>query len=408
VVWGIAKSFAHTFEESVRLRFRNEDLYRELEQERDQSVAANVAKSKFIATASHDLRQPLHAVNVYLELLDPERLPATEKKSMQKIQSSVHTLNGMFDALLNFSRLDAGATQVVENPFLLETLMTTLRDLYAAKATEKGLELNIHGPSVVVKGDRMLLQQIVGNLLANAIQYTEKGQVEVQFLTEDHVLSMQVKDTGCGIALTEQQRIFEQFYRTNQTRNMHDGLGLGLSIVKRLCGLLGAQVALESEPGLGSVFRVHTRFASSDHGADLDAVPPSHAQTQAHHGLFGKHIVLVEDNPIILEAYRQTLASKGAHVHVLSEDAAEMSAQLETLGHIDCILSDFRLKHASGDEVIQKLRENYNSDIPAIIVTADTDPARILYLAQLDIKVLHKPVSFMEITQTIESVLSPE
>jgi signal transduction histidine kinase len=407
VVLGIAKSFAKVFEDSVRLRFRNEDLYRELEQERDQSVAANVAKSKFIATASHDLRQPLHAVNVYLELLDPDHLPEAEKKSMQKIQSSVMTLNGMFDALLNFSRLDAGATQVVESPFPLEVLMTTLRDLYASKAIEKGLEMGIHGPDVVVKGDRMLLQQIIGNLLANAIQYTEKGRVEVQFSTDDHMLSIQVKDTGCGIAVAEQGTIFDQFYRANQTRNMHDGLGLGLSIVKRLCDLLGASVTLVSKPGHGSVFGVKTHFATSDHLADLNAMPPAQPQPLSQHGLFGKHIALLEDNPVILEAYRQTLADKGAHVHVLSEDEAELSDQLGTLERIDCILSDFRLKNTTGDEVIQKLRESYNSDIPAIIVTADTDPARIQFLAQLDIKVLHKPVSFLEIVQAIESVLQP-
>jgi CheY-like chemotaxis protein len=283
--------------------------------------------------------------------------------------------------------------------------MTTLRDLYASKAIEKGLELNIHGPNVAVKGDRLLLQQIIGNLLANAIQYTERGQVEVEFLIDRQVLSLQVKDTGCGIALAEQRTIFDQFYRANQTRNMHDGLGLGLSIVKRLCGLLGAEVALVSEPGQGSVFSVKTHFAISDHLADLDALPQAQAHTLLQHGLFGKHIALLEDNPIILEAYRQTLVSKGAHVHILSEDAAELSDQLETLGHIDCILSDFRLKQASGDEVIQRLRENYNADIPAVMVTADTDPAQIQYLAQLDIKVLHKPVSFLEIVQALESVL---
>jgi signal transduction histidine kinase/CheY-like chemotaxis protein len=407
VVLGIAKNFAKVFEDSVRLRFRNEDLYRELEQERDQSVAANVAKSKFIATASHDLRQPLHAVNVYLELLNPDLLPASEKKSMQKIKSSVETLNGMFDALLNFSRLDAGATQVVEHPFPLEVLITTLRDLYASKANEKGLELSIHGPDVGVKGDRLLLQQIIGNLLANAIQYTEQGRIEVQFLADDRGLSIQVKDTGCGIPAAEQHIIFEQFYRANPTRNMHDGLGLGLSIVKRLCDLLGASVTLVSEPGLGSVFSVRTHFATSDRWADWDALSQVPPQALPQHGLLGKHIVLLEDNPIILEAYRQTLVSKGAHVHVLSEDEAEMSNQLETLEHIDCILSDFRLKHTTGDAVIQMLRENYNADIPAVIVTADTDPARIQFLAQLDIMVLHKPVSFLEITQAIEQVLPP-
>ena len=179
VVLSIAKNFSRIFDDSVRLRFRNERLYQELANERDQSVAANVAKSKFIAVASHDLRQPMHAVNVYLELVNMDNLPAVERKSLSKIKNSINTLNAMFDSLLNISKLDADVMQVNERVFRLEELATTLRDLTETKANKKGLTLNIACPDLIVRGDKLLLQQIMTNLIANAIQYTESGEIEI-------------------------------------------------------------------------------------------------------------------------------------------------------------------------------------------------------------------------------------
>ena len=405
VVLSISKNFAKTFEDSVRLRFRNEHLYQELAAERDQSVAANVAKSKFIATASHDLRQPMHAVNVYLELLNIEHLPEVEKKSIKKIKSSISTLNAMFDALLNVSKLDAGVMQVTESVFRLESLANTLRDLNEAKAREKGLTLKFSYPDSMVRGDKLILQQIIGNLLSNAIQYTEDGYVEVSFTSEQDCLVIEVRDTGLGIAEAEQKIIFNQFYRANKTRNLHDGLGLGLSIVQRLCGLIGCEITLISELGKGSQFRVKTPFSIFKNQNEMDALEARSKTSNAQRTLQGKQIVVIEDNPIIAEAYKQTLSNLGAYVELLSERESEIDVQLETLGHIDCILSDYRLRTTTGDVLIQKLRENYNEDIPAIIVTADTSPSRINYFAMLDIQVLHKPVSFHEITLAIESIM---
>ena len=170
VVLSIAKSFAKIFEDSVNLRFRNERLYKELASERDASVAANVAKSKFIAIASHDLRQPMHAVNVYLELLNIDNLPEQEKKSLTKIKNSITTLNDMFDSLLNTSKLDADVMQVSHRSFHLKELANTLRDLTETKASRKGLTLTVNCPDFIVIGDKLLLQQIISNLLS--VSYT--------------------------------------------------------------------------------------------------------------------------------------------------------------------------------------------------------------------------------------------
>ena len=406
VVLSIAKNFSQTFEDSVSLRFRNERLYQELANERDQSIAANVAKSRFIAVASHDLRQPMHAVNVYLDLVNLDKVPEAEAKSLVKIKNSINTLNAMFDALLNISKLDADVTPVTQRPFNLSELTGTLRDLFETKAKSKGLALHITAPSLVVRGDKLLLQQIVGNLVSNAIQYTEAGSVEVRFESTPEGLRIEVIDTGSGIPLSEQTHIFHEFYRAEETRALHDGLGLGLSIVKRLCHLIGAEITVRSEVGQGSCFMVQTTFSGT--GLDDDG-PRGEIALKARdtrRSLQGKSIAIIEDNPVIVEAYRQVLTEKGAHVLVLSEYEAELDVQLASIDHLDFILSDYRLKQTTGDQLIQKLRENFNDDVPAIIVTADTSPSHMHLFENLNVQVLHKPISFHEVTQQIEQIMN--
>jgi two-component system, sensor histidine kinase len=405
VVLGISKSFSQTFEDSVRLRFRNERLYQELANERDQSIAANVAKSKFIAVASHDLRQPMHAVNVYLDIVKADHFPEQDKLLLTKIKSSVTSLNSMFDSLLNISKLDAHVTPVNNRLFALQEVANTLRDLYEARCKKKGLSFNISYLDLNIFGDKLLLQQIVGNLISNAIQYTEAGSVEVKLFMQNECLAVEVVDTGCGVDDSEQQKIFGEFYRADRTRSLHDGLGLGLSIVQRLCSLIGADVHLHSKLGEGSKFVVTTPYSASASDENLEVSEASRKPLQTHRILQGKYIGVIEDNPIIIDAYRQTLASEGAYVYVLSEFEAELNAQLEGINRIDCILSDYRLSQTTGDVLIQIIRENYNEDIPAIIVTADTSPSHFNLFAKLKVQVLHKPVSFQEVAQSIRRLV---
>lgn len=405
VVLGISKSFSETFEDSVRLRFRNESLYLELANERDQSVAANVAKSKFIAVASHDLRQPMHAVNVYLDIVNADNFPEQDKLLLTKIKSSVTSLNSMFDSLLNISKLDAHVTPINNRIFGLQELANTLRDLYETRAKNKGLTFKITYVDLNFFGDKLLLQQIVGNLISNAIQYTETGSIEVKLHTQHECLAVEVVDTGCGVDDSEQQQIFGEFYRADRTRSLHDGLGLGLSIVQRLCSLIGAEIHLHSKLGEGSKFVVTTPYIASSSDENFEITEASLKPLQTHRILQGKYIGVIEDNPIIIDAYRQTLASEGAYVYVLSEFASELDAQLESINRIDCILSDYRLSQSTGDVLIQRIRENYNEEIPAIIVTADTSPSHFNLFAKLNAQVLHKPVSFQEVAQAIRKLV---
>lgn len=406
VVLSIANSFSKTFEDSVRLRFRNNKLYQELANERDQSVAANMAKSKYIAVASHDMRQPMHAINVYLELMDSERFSPEDRKSFSKIRTSITTLNSMFDSLLNISKLDAQLMQATSRDFRVMDLANAVQDLMESRADSKGLTLHIQSCDAVLHGDRFILQQIICNLVSNAIQYTEHGDIHVQLDQQDQRLFIEVRDTGCGIAPSDQERIFNEFYRVDRTRVLHDGLGLGLSIVKRLCDLIGADIQVASTPGQGSKFTVRTLYRVASAGGEIGQMEKSSRPVDSRRSLQGKCIAIIEDNPVIIEAYRQMLAGKGAHVQVLSEHEKERATQLESVDHIDCILSDYRLSHSTGDLLIQNIRENYNEEIPALIVTADTSPAHIALFDKLNVPVLHKPISFQEVVHVIEKLVS--
>ncbi len=407
VVLSIAKNFSHVFEDSVRLRFRNEDLYQELANERDQSVAANVAKSKFIAAASHDLRQPLHAVNINLDLFNPQDMRSKDIQLLQRIKNSITALNSMFDGLLDMSKLDAYVTQVVNRKFVLTELAESVKEMVQSRAQSQGLTLTIEAPPWVVLGDQLILQQILMNLTLNALQYTEKGSVTLEFSIEAECLAFRITDTGVGISPTEQSNIFNEFYRVDHTRAAHEGLGLGLTIVKRLCNLIGASVRVASTPGEGSVFTVITACPVSMQPTTSTMTDPLNAQSTGGRSnqLQGRCIAIVEDDPAIVEAYRQTLASRGAQIVVLSESAQELQTQLESIDRIDCILSDYRLKHTTGDVVIETLRENYNQEIPAVIVTGDTSPKQIHLFAGLNVRVLHKPVTFQTIVRTMEELI---
>ena len=408
----ISKNFSKTFEDSIRLRFRNEKLFKELAAERDESVAANVAKSSFIASASHDLRQPMYAVNMYLDSLNMAAIAPTEQATIRKIKNSVLTLNEMFEALLNISKLDSHSFKPQSEHFELAALAQSLKEIVGPHALAKHLKLRFSTVEGYAIGDEKLLHQILLNLLNNAVHYTDAGHVDVHIFAREGCLSISVADTGCGIAPEEQHKIFDEFYRVDKTRFAHDGLGLGLSIVWRLCKLIDAHIQVQSQPNHGTTFTLDTRYPLVDHpGQGPSTWPAPHASAHGHTvSVSGKTIAVIEDDPVVLEAYRQALSSRGAKVIRIEEGLSAYEDQMATLddAQIDFIISDYRLRSTSGAEMIDRLRETYNREIPALIVTADTSPSHITYFAKLDIPVLHKPVSFHQVIGAIESKLTAQ
>lgn len=406
----ISRNFSRTYEDSIRLRLRNDKLYQDLATERDTSIAANLAKSSFIASASHDLRQPMHAVNIYLDSLHMDKIHPDEQKTIRKIQNSITTLNEMFESLLNISKLDSHTYRPSQQSFDLADLTESLEEFARPLASRKGLQLEFVGAQGQVMGDSKAVHQILMNLISNAIHYTDQGRVNVTLLSEHGCLTLQVTDTGRGIAPEEQSQIFREFYRVDETRPLHDGLGLGLSIVQRLCQLIEARIEVASELGQGARFVVRTPYRWLS--AALPPSPESSAgtteplQDPSRIALKGCVVAVIEDDPVVCEAYRQTLASRGAQVVVLPDDPQALLRELELIDQLDLIVSDYRLRTTTGDRVIQTLRESFNREVPAIIVTADTSPTHIHAFQRLNIPVLHKPASFQQIIDAAEKAVA--
>lgn len=400
--------FAKSWEKSIALRYRNDQLFEQLTVEKDASVAANVAKSEFISTASHDLRQPMQAINIFVELINIENLAAKERSIFQKMRASIAVLNKMFNTLLDNSKLDSNANPVYTN-FDLSAVVSELAVTFSPLAAEKGLALHFHGEKYGVQGDKNLLDQMLRNLLANAIQYTSQGGVDVYFKSEADQLLIEVRDTGCGIPSEDLPYIYKEFFRSQNARAQHDGLGLGLSIVSRIVQKLGGSLAVETEPDVGSVFKITTRFPLL--GAQALAKPASEPQayawtatSPAHASL--KHLGIIEDDKSLMYAYSSYFTSVGYQVHCIPHHEDEFKAALLGIPQLDFILSDYRLGDKHGTSFIQNLREEFNENIPACIVTADTSPQHLNLFRELNIEVLYKPIDIHSISKYIENRLA--
>jgi signal transduction histidine kinase/CheY-like chemotaxis protein len=391
--------FADSWQKNIILRFRNEELLKALTIEKDISVAANIAKSDFIATASHDLRQPMQAINIFLALLDDRRISEAEKRTLiEKLKASADHLNKMFKTLLDISKLDAQSVQVKQSRFQIAGMVSDLRDIFQPVAAQKKLELIFLAEPMGVYGDRLLLQQILTNLIANAIQYTTTGGVTVSFLLPQGGLVVEVADTGCGIPAAELEFIFQEFYRVQSTRAVHDGLGLGLSIVNRLVKLVGGQLDVVSTPGHGTTFTLKTGYSTKPQGVEAIGSPGAQAlaingsPSQQGNLLAALHLAVIEDDEALREAYRQFFGSMGFTVHVIPLLEEEFHNSLLNTPQLDFIMSDYRLGHKNGVDYIQMIREEFNAEIPAVIITADTSPEHIKIFEELNIKTLHKPI----------------
>ena len=401
-------SFSKSWEKSIALRFKNEKLFDELMQERNVSVAANIAKSEFIATASHDLRQPMQAINIFIELLNLHNLKETEKSIFLKMRSSITVLNKMFKNLLDISKLDSKldtAYATFELDDMLDDLLPSFRQL----AADKKLDLKCQYDRLLVHGDANLLSQVLINLLSNAIQYTATGNVIVQFSDDDGKLVLTVEDTGCGIPEEDLPFIYKEFFRSPSSRPQHDGLGLGLSIVSRIVNRTGGTVSVRTEKDKGTVFCVHTNFeitgrSDRTHQCSADSAP-SNAASKAlvSPPLQVIHLGILENDNALMYAYLEFFVSLGYAVHPIPHEEDTFKNALITIPKLDFILCDYRLGEKDGIYFIEQLREEFNQTIPACIVTADTAPQHLALFKKLDIEVLYKPIDIQSISKFISS-----
>ncbi len=404
----MALLFSKSWERSMALRFRNEALVNDLIVEKNASDAANLAKSDFIATASHDLRQPMQAINIFMEMLQKERFTENGNVIVKKLRFSIDLLNKMFNTLLDISKLDAKAVVVVEEKFDAQGLLDELNEHFHPIANDKNIELRFSKSQFLVHGDRTLTAQLIRNLLANAIQYTEKGLVEVELLQETEHLVIVVSDTGLGISEVDLPLIYKEFYRSQYSRNLHDGLGLGLSIVNRILKIVHGSMSVKSTLGVGTVFTITTPFKISN-----DALPPmlqpldtaTPVANEMPSAFQSKHIGIIENDRGLLDAYEHFFSNAGFVVHVIPIDETNLQAHLLSIPRLDFILSDYRLDSGNSLHLIQRLRDEFNADIPAVILTADTSPENLKIFNDLNIQVIYKPIEAKEVLSFISNGL---
>jgi two-component system, sensor histidine kinase len=357
---------------SIRVRLKNLELVEELRAQKKAAEDANVAKSRFLAVASHDLRQPLHALELFVQALEDTPLPAHAHQLVGNVRRSVDSMEELFDALLDISRLDAGAVRARVDTVALAEVFERLAFEYAAVAKQKGLALRVMKTSLYVRTDPTLLARIVRNLVANAVRYTERGRVTLGCRRRGDAVSIEVWDTGPGIPPEKFAEVFQEFAQLgNPERDRRKGLGLGLAIVERLAKLLGHGLELRSTVGKGSVFAVSaTRGCFEDH-AILDPV----AEITARFDLTGRLALIVQRDRAEREDLKELLTGWSCEV-LMAASGAEMLACLAGLGRPpDLIIADGPAPAENGSADVEMLRNEFNADVPALLVSTATGPA---------------------------------
>jgi signal transduction histidine kinase len=394
-----------SFVESLSLRMVLAERNRELAERNREVEHANQAKTRFLAAASHDLRQPLHALGLFVDALDHAVRDPKAHALIAKLRASTDALDDLLGALLDVSKLDAGAVRPQPRAFPLSLLLDNMHAEFHALAAEKDLELRVRATRAVVYSDPELLQRILRNLIANAIRYTDRGRVLVGCRRRHGALRIEVWDTGCGIVAEQVSEIFKEFVQLgNPHAGRHKGgLGLGLSIIDRIARLLDHRVSVVSRPERGSVFCVEVPLR-----ARADEQEPTRSASLEAAQKLGDHLILVvDDDAGVRDGMAEALSSWGCHALTAeSEDEAVAILSRESL-QPDAIIVDYHLpEHATGIEAIRGLRALVGTAVPVIMITGDTSAERLTEIEASAYPLLHKPVKPAQLRPLLNHVLA--
>jgi two-component system, sensor histidine kinase len=390
VVAVLANSFSKLLVESLNLQFANLDLADDLLRQKEVAEAANVAKSRFLASASHDLRQPVHALGMFVGALGDRPLDEASGRLVRQIQNSVGALDSLFGAILDISRLDAGVIESRPRAFAIQPLLERICREEGPEADRKGIAIRLIPCGLFVQTDPVLLERVLRNLVSNAVRYTDSGRVVIGCRRGDHRLSVEIWDTGCGIPDDQQDLIFQEFYQIgNPERDRTRGLGLGLAIVQRLTRILDISMRMQSHIDTGSAFKLSIALAAT---GEATIEPLGDRFVAATHK---PRFILVIDDEVAIQEAMCTLLTGWGHSAIAAGSCVEMlerAANFTTTP--DLIISDYRLRNGeNGLDAIERLRNEFNNDIPAILITGDTAPDRIREATASDCYLMHKPVS---------------
>jgi PAS domain S-box-containing protein len=364
-----------------------------LEQARQVAERASEEKTRFLAAASHDLRQPMQALAALIGILAARPHDPDETALVKRADRAMRSVSDLLNALLDFSQLDAGVIRPHWECFPAQRLLEAMREEFEIEASEKELQFTVQNSPWWVRSDPALLARIVRNLVSNAVKYTPSGgQVTVLCHQEQRRIRLEVRDTGRGIRPEMHDAIFEEFRQIgNPERDDRNGLGLGLSIVRKMAQLLDHQITLRSSPGAGSTFTID--------------VPLAEPATEQPHSEFsfagGQRVLLVDDNELVAEVLVSLLADAGNDVVTANSAEQALAIVQSAEAAFDAVISDYRLPTLSGLEVIESVRQRWPA-ATAIILSGDTFDPRLHALSNTGVKVLRKPVRRETLAQALE------
>lgn len=392
---------AHQDELQVRIIHATADLAAK----KEEAERANSAKSRFFASASHDLRQPLHALGLFSEALK-QRVKTGELRTLaSQISTAVSSLETLLNALLDVSRLDAGIIEVRRRHFPASQLFEHIRQQFEGPAAAKGLKLKVRPSNWVLHSDPVLLERILINLVSNALRYTPRGRILVAGRKRGHGLLIQVWDTGIGIPESAQQTIFEEFVQLdNPGRDREKGLGLGLAIVARTASLLGTRIEVRSREGRGSVFSLEVPLGSTHQLSPAETIHSALAAS-----LQERLIVVVDDETSILRAM-ESLFKTWKMKLVTARSAEEALSQLKQLGSApDFLITDYSLPgDTDGIQVARQFRAAFGAELPVLVLTGDTAPDTLQRITNAGLKIMHKPVRPARLRAALAHLLDKE
>ena len=399
----LGRGYRRAFDHVVELKVRGQQLLIQLRAEKSAAEAArrdaevaNRAKTQFFAAASHDLRQPLHALGLFAEALRSRSHDEQAVHLVNSINSSVDALEGLFSELLDITKIDTGGVEPHAKHFALADVFRKIKLHFEPTAFEKGLDLRLRGDRHHAFADPILVERVLRNLVSNAIRYTVDGTVLVSARRRGDKVLLQVWDTGVGIREPDQERIFEEFYQVHDQAvaldpHQRKGLGLGLAIVKRLADLMQAPLGLRSRPGHGTVFTLEVPAGRAQRVEE----PTSKGKSALGLTLDRRFIVIVEDDSAVRSGLEVLLKGWGASVLSFESVAACIAwAQLaDPRQPPDLVISDYRLETGStGVESIRGLRERFGAKLPAIVVTGSLMTGHEREAQENDFHLLIKPV----------------
>ncbi len=375
--------------ESIQLRFENLDLLNNLELQKNIAEKANTEKSRFLAATSHDLRQPLHAMDLYLGAL---KNLLTEKEQFELLNKGLQSsaaLSELLAALMDVSRLDAGDVAVNRAVVNIDLLMQAICDEYQEKANRQGMVIDCQSSKLQVDSDELMLGRMLRNLVNNACSHSAGSHIVLGAKKVDEQVVISVCDDGVGIAEPQQQQVFSEFYQLNNPeRDRSKGLGLGLAIVKRLAGLLQHELKLESAAGEGCCFKLQLPFIDMAENSVIDM------EVAADLDVSGLFIIMVDDEADIRSAMRTLLLQWGCEL-LMADSLQSLQQELDKLPYPtpDMLLCDYRLReNQTGLDVVIAMRQYFKVKLPALIISGDTDKVIEEKTVEQGCEVLHKPV----------------